>query len=143
MYLTGSYQHNLDAKLRLTLPASFRRQFEGIVHLVPVGNAIFGFTPDAHAAWVMSHFPDGFNPRSRKDDDLKRKLNKRTVIVEVDGAGRISLGKVPAPQLEKRGIARAVTVIGNGDHFEVWNATAIELIDDDDDELDALRFDPE
>ncbi len=143
MYLTGAYQHNLDAKLRLTLPASFRRQFEGVVHLVPVNGAIYGFTPEAHAKWVMSFFPEGFDARNRKHDELKRKLNMRTVIVEIDNAGRISLGKLPASKLEKYGIKRAVTVIGNEDHFEVWNAPSVDLESDDDDELDALMFDAE
>jgi len=141
VYLTGSYQHNLDAKQRLTLPASFRKQFDGVVHLVPVNGAIYGFTPEAHAEWVMSFFENGFDARNRKHDALKRKLNARTVIVEVDNAGRIALGKLPAAKLEQYGISRAVTVIGNGDHFEVWNAATVDDDADDDAELDALMFD--
>ena len=140
MNLTGSYEHNLDAKLRLTLPAGFRKQFDGVVMLVPVNGAIYGFTPEAHANWVMSFFPEGFNPRDRKHDALKRSLNKRTVTVDIDSAGRIALGKLPAAKLEEYGISRAVTVVGNDDHFEVWNTIAADEADIDDAELEALMF---
>lgn len=141
MYLTGAYQHNLDAKLRLTLPASFRKQFGDVVCLVPVGDAIYGFAPEEHEAWVMSYFPQGFNARSKADQDLRWKLNKRTVTVDIDNAGRISLGKISAQKLERRGINRAVAVIGNADHFEIWNADLIDF--DEDDDLDDLMFDAE
>ena len=54
---------------------------------------------------------------------------------------RISLGKISAQKLERRGINRAVAVIGNADHFEIWNADLIDF--DEDDDLDDLMFDAE
>ncbi len=141
MYLTGTYQHNLDAKARLTLPAAIRKSFSDLVYLVPVGDAVYGFAPEEYEAWVMSYFPNGFNARKREHQELRLKLNRRAVPVEIDNAGRISLGKITAAKLERRGIKRAVAVIGNADHFEIWSADRIDL--DEDDDLDALMFDAE
>lgn len=140
MYLTGEYQHSLDPKVRLTLPAGFRKQLDKSVVLVPVPfeNAIYGFTPEGHEAWVQSYFPEGFNPRSRKDQQLRRSLNARAVTVEIDQAGRVALGKLPDGTLAKRGIEREVTVIGNADHFEIWSpeeyqAVSAQYAQDEDD----------
>ena len=35
MYLTGSYNRNLDAKGRLSLPPAFRKQFDEQVRVLP------------------------------------------------------------------------------------------------------------
>ena len=87
----------------------------------------------------MSYFPQGFNARSRAHQELQLKLNKRAVPGEIDNAGRISLGKISAQKLERRGIKRAVAVIGNSNHFEIWSADRVDPEEDDD--LDGLMFD--
>lgn len=140
MYLTGTYRHNLDAKQRVTLPAPFRRQFDEQVCLVPVGDALYGFTPESHQAWVASFFEDGKpNPRNPKDVRLQMKLFASTVTLDLDSAGRLALGKLDATKLAKRSIERAVAVVGAGDHFEIWDADRFdrEMADDD---LEDLMF---
>ena len=45
--------------------------------------------------------------------------------VDLDSANRIALGKLDVAKAGKRaalGLEGEVMVIGNGDHFEVWNA---------------------
>ncbi|OFK24866.1 MULTISPECIES: division/cell wall cluster transcriptional repressor MraZ [Olsenella] len=141
MYLTGTYKHNLDAKSRVTLPASFRKQVGDQVCLVPVGGALFGFTPESHQAWIDSFFPGGFNPRNRKDDKLRRALASKTVTVDVDSAGRLALGKVDAAAIEKCGIEREVAIVGNIDHFEIWDAPSLDAqLDELDEDLEDLMF---
>ena len=108
MYLTGEKQQRLDAKLRLTLPADFRHQFGERVCLVPLKDAVWGFTPEGHQAWTASYFPNGFNPRDRELDTLQTTLMRRTVTVEIDSAGRVALSKLPKDKLERLGISRDV-----------------------------------
>lgn len=120
MYLTGTYQHNLDAKQRLTLPADFRRQISGTVYLVKVLECVYGFTPEEHEAYVKSLFPGGFDPRDRRQDELRRAINAQTVMTDVDSAGRVSLSKMSEKVRDMLG--REVVIVGNTDHFEVWNA---------------------
>ncbi|MFC2646510.1 MAG: division/cell wall cluster transcriptional repressor MraZ [Coriobacteriaceae bacterium] len=67
---------------------------------------------------------------------------RRTVTVEIDSAGRVALSKLPKDKLERLGISRDVEVLGNKDHFEVWDLDHFnELNTEDDDELDNLMFD--
>ncbi|MCH4229497.1 MAG: MraZ family transcriptional regulator [Atopobiaceae bacterium] len=144
MYLTGAKQFNLDAKGRLTLPADYRREMGEQVCLVPVNDALYGFTPDAHKAWVSSFFPNGFNPRKKDDVKLRRALTSSTVTVEIDSAGRVCVGKVRPEVRERLGLERSVMVVGNDDHFEVWDSARWESVEKDfSEELDSLMFEDE
>ena len=148
MYLYGSKRFNLDAKARLTLPANYRKEFAcGQLLLIPLKDALYGFTPEGFGLWVNSFFEkDGkkFEASNRKHVALRRKLTGSAVPVEIDSAGRIALGKVDASDATARtrlGLERDVTVVGVEDHFEVWNtqrweAEQANLADD----LDALMF---
>ncbi|MEY8436759.1 MraZ family transcriptional regulator [Atopobiaceae bacterium 24-176] len=141
MYLTGSRKHSLDSKARLTLPADMRREFKEKVCLVPLNDALYGFTPEGHRAWVDGFFPNGFDQRSKEDVRLRLVLNSKTVTVDIDSAGRIALGKVPEQDRSKLGLAGEVMVVGNDDHFEVWNVEEWEKAQQAfDDDLETLMF---
>lgn len=143
MYLTGEFSRSVDSKLRLTLPADWRQSFsEGQVCLVPLPEAVYGFSPETHRAWMDSRFPGGYDSTNKKHVKLRRYLAAITQTVDIDKVGRLSLGKLSEDALAKCQIKRDVVVIGNVDHFEVWDAgeyrAQIEEIDDD--ELDALLY---
>ena len=148
MYLYGSKRFNLDAKARLTLPANYRKEFDdNQLLLIPLKDALYGFTPEAFGRWVSSFFEkDGkkFDAGNRKHVALRRKLTGNAVPVEIDSAGRIALGKVDASDPGARarlGLERDVTVVGVEDHFEVWNTARWEEEQADlADDLDALMF---
>lgn len=150
MYLTGSKQYNLDAKARLTLPSTYRKYFADRVCLIPLKEALYGFTPEGFEGWVSSFFDrDGksFNPRNRKDVALRRMLTGSTVTVDIDSAGRIALGKLDATDptaRERLGLSKDVTVVGVGDHFEVWNTARWQAQQASAaDALEALMYDDE
>ncbi|HJA29224.1 MAG TPA: hypothetical protein IAA15_06620 [Candidatus Olsenella pullicola] len=149
--LAGSYPMSVDSKARVTLPAVFRKQLvdgdKKTIYLVPLNGCVNGFTPEGFEAYVDGLFEYGdhhFDPRSRDDVRLKRGLWARAVEVDIDSAGRVALGKLDASKAgtrERLGLTADVTVVGAGDHFEVWNteewnATQESLEDD----LDALLF---
>lgn len=144
MHLFGSYSHNTDAKMRLTLPSIFRKEFDESVVLIKMGfeDCIYGFSPEGFESWVDSLFPEGFNQRNKKHVALRRKLNSSAVRVDIDSAGRIALSKMAERDLEILH-GRAVTVIGNNDHFEIWDATTFESADEEisDEEFESLFFD--
>lgn len=149
--LAGSYPMSVDAKARVTLPAVFRKQLVSdvckTIYLVPMSGCVNGFTPEGFEKYVDGLFEYGdhhFDPRSRDDVKLKTGLWARAVEVDIDSAGRIALGKIEAgrPGLRERlGLTAEVTVVGAGDHFEVWNTetwnASQETFEDD---LDALLF---
>ena len=127
MYLTGSKTVSVDAQGRITLPADYRDDLEesgNKVCLIYVKGALWGFTPEGHKEWVESCFPEGFNPRSKKDKALRLGLNAKTVTVEIDKSGRVALGKIAPSDLEKLSLGREAVVVGDADHFAVYNTEA-------------------
>lgn len=142
MYLTGSYKHNLDAKSRVTLPSSFRKQLGDTLCLVPLSDCVLGFTPESHKTWIESFFPGGINPRNRRDVQLKAALLARTISVDVDSAGRLALSKLDEKTRSRLGIAHELAIVGVDDHLEIWNAERFEeQMENFDDNIDALMFD--
>ncbi len=127
MYLTGSKTVSVDAQGRITLPADYRDDFKesgNKVCLIDVKGALWGFTPEGHKEWVESCFPEGFNPRSKKDKALRLGLNAKTVTVEIDKSGRVALGEIAPSDLEKLSLGREAVVVGDADHFAVYNTEA-------------------
>jgi MraZ protein len=148
MYLYGSKRYNLDAKARLTLPANYRKQFDdNQLLLIPLKDALYGFTPEGFGRWVNSFFEkDGkkFDAGNRWHVELRRRLTGSAVPVEIDSAGRVALGKVDASDPNARtrlGLEHDVKVVGVEDHFEVWNSQKWEAEQENlPDVLDDLMF---
>ena len=149
--LAGSYPMSVDAKARVTLPAVFRKQLvdgdKKTIYLVPLSESVSGFTPEGFTAYVdalFDHGDDRFDPRSRNDVRLKRALWARAVEVDIDSAGRVALGKLDVSKAgtrERYGLTGDVTIVGAGDHFEVWNTEQWNAAQESlDDELDALLY---
>ena len=121
----GTYQHNVDSKGRVSLPALFRKNLATQL-FVTAGpeQALLVFTPEKYQEWVMSLFAQrdgGYNPRSARDAKLMRDATKDAYPVELDSAGRINL---PAQLREKAGISKEVNIVGSFDHFEIWDSKA-------------------
>lgn len=150
--LAGSYPMNVDAKARVTLPAVFRKQLidgdSKTIYLLPLKECVNGFTPSGLEKFIDGLFiEDGvnrFDSRSRKDVQLKSRLWASAVEVDIDSAGRVALGKLDSAKVgtrERLGLTADVTVVGAGDHFEVWNTEEWNATQESfEDELDALLY---
>lgn len=131
MMFRGEYQHTVDSKGRVSLPAKFRKSLPDELTIVPVKNQDFGralyvFSDEAYEVWMEAFFnaeEGGYNPRSKKHIALHKYLNASAEAVAVDAAGRV---KLSAKQCEKVGISKDVTIIGEGDHVEIWDTKAYE-----------------
>lgn len=130
MRFHGEYQHTVDAKGRVSLPAKFRKALPEEVVVVPsLGGALSVFSEEAYNAWVDLFFPKnedgtgGYNPRSTKDVMFRKKLNASAENASVDSAGRITLSP---RKRELAGIEKDVWIIGDDDHIEIWSAAAYE-----------------
>ena len=122
--LVGSYEHNLDSKGRLALPAPFRKEIEGsdlIVVPSPTEKALFVFDPVKFELWLDSLFErsGGFNPRSRKDVAIRKRILGSSAPVVLDSAGRLS---IPKQLRDYAALTKEVTVLGNYDHAELWDS---------------------
>lgn len=150
--LAGSYPMSVDAKARVTLPAVFRKQLVNgdskTIYLLPLKECVNGFTPEGLERFIDGLFVENgenrFDARSRKDVQLRSRLWASAVEVDIDSAGRVALGKLDAAKAgtrERLGLTADVTVVGAGDHFEVWNTDEWNATQDSfEDELDALLY---
>lgn len=150
--LAGSYPMSVDAKARVTLPVVFRKQLvdgdKKTIYLLPMKECVNGFTPAGLEQFIDGLFiergENRFDPRSRRDVQLKTRLWASAVEVDIDSAGRVALGKLDGTKpgtRERLGLTADVTVVGAGDHFEVWNTEQWNATQESfEDELDALLY---
>lgn len=123
--LFGEYRHKIDAKGRLSLPAALRKGLTEDTQLVVVPDVKNGFlsvyTVDAYEAWVDALFEKkgGYNPGDRKHVMLRTKLNASAMPNAMDSVGRINLA---AKQRASVGLEKEAVLVGNTDHFEIWDA---------------------
>ena len=122
MNLTGTYDRNLDAKGRLSLPATLRKVLPDRVYVIPApdADALYVFTEDTFEAWKDSVFvaQGGYDPTDSEHIEIRRQLNGAATTLDIDSAARISL---PESARSLKGLEREVSVVGNGDRLEIWD----------------------
>jgi len=116
----GSYEHRLDEKGRLVLPAPFREPMEaGMVASAGIGHCVSIYSRERWSSILTKvqnlPFPKG------KTRDFLRVLLATAQELELDRSGRILIG---APLRQHGGILQDVVVLGAGDHLEVWDAAS-------------------
>jgi MraZ protein len=113
----GHFEHSLDAKNRLSIPARFRAAFSsGTVLAKDFEPCVAVWTAEAHET-IVERALGPLNPLSKDYRDLSRYFQGNSFDTELDASGRVIL---PAPLLERTGIQKEVVVVGVGDHLEVW-----------------------
>jgi len=114
----GHYEHSLDAKHRLSIPARFRAAYaSGLVLSKDSDACISVWTPDVHEATVERTLA-GRNPFSLEVKKLRRYFEANSFETDLDSSGRITL---PPPLLLHAGVEKEVVVAGVGDHLEIWS----------------------
>jgi MraZ protein len=113
----GHYEHSLDAKNRLSIPARFRAAFSnGTVLAKDPETCVAVWTPEAHEA-IIERALGGLNPMGSQYRKLSRFYQGNSFEIDLDASGRVTL---PPPLLAHAGIEKDVVVVGVGDHLEVW-----------------------
>jgi len=116
--LLGTFVTNLIGKNRLVLPSKLRKEISGERIVLSVGfePCIFGF---AEKKWEEVTASDLSRPLSDQEGrDLRRKMFSNAVVVEIDSHNRF----VVPENLIKVPLGGPITIIGAGDHFEIWEA---------------------
>ena len=121
MAFRGTFDHTLDAKNRLTIPAKFRASLaEGVVLAKGIERCVPVWTPRAFDAYVSTALA-GLNPLSEQARKLNRFFAANSLDTELDAAGRVML---PGFLLEHADLEKEVVVTGAGDCLEVWGRAA-------------------
>ena len=119
--LLGEYEHTLDDKNRLTLPAKFRQAFaEGVVISRGLDGCLVVFTRDNWDSFVAAQL-EGLNPFSREARQMSRFVFSGATESELDKQGRVM---VPPALLQHASLEREVVVAGVRDHVEIWDRAA-------------------
>ncbi len=119
--LLGEYEHALDDKNRVTLPARFRQVFsDGVFVARGIDPCLVVYPPGGWQRLVAEQL-EGLNPFSREARQMSRYLFAGAVETELDKQGRIML---PAPLVAHANLKRDVVVAGVRDHLELWEPGA-------------------
>jgi len=119
--LLGEYDHTLDEKNRLTLPAKFRRALEGGVVLTRgLDTCVEAYPADDWQQLVESRLA-GLNPLSHETRVLERFYYTGAVESVPDKQGRVML---PTSLIEHAKLDREVIVVGMRDRLEIWDRAA-------------------
>jgi MraZ protein len=119
--LLGEYEHTIDDKNRLTLPARFRQAFaQGVVVTRGIDQCLAVYTREDWAQFVSAQLA-GLNPFSREARQMRRYIFSAAVETELDRQGRVTL---PTALIKYAKLDRDVVVAGVQDHVEIWDRAA-------------------
>ena len=119
MSFHGTFEHTLDAKNRLTLPAKFRTELRDGIFVVRGEDPCLSIFPAKVYEDTVSAALAPLNPMSKRARDTKRWFYANADGTDLDSAGRVTLG---ALQLRHAGIeGRDVVITGAGESFDVWS----------------------
>src|SRR5215471_19212441 len=119
--LLGEYEHTIDDKNRLTLPARFRQAFvDGIVVTRGMDGCLFAYTRVDWERLVQSRLAT-LDTLSKEGRRMQRFFFSGATEAELDKQGRVG---VPGALLEHAKLGRDVVVAGVNDHLEIWDRDA-------------------
>jgi MraZ protein len=116
----GQFQHAIDEKGRLMVPARFRELLEGGAYITQGFDRCLMVMTDAYFKQVYERV-NAMNLADPTTRLLRRLIFANAFPVEVDKVGRILV-----PQLLRQfaGVENEAIVAGQGDYFEVWLPSA-------------------
>ncbi|HQV62444.1 MAG TPA: division/cell wall cluster transcriptional repressor MraZ [Anaerolineales bacterium] len=112
----GQFQHNLDDKGRLMIPARFRELLEGGAFITQGFDKCLMVMTETHFKQVYDRI-EAMNLADPGTRSLRRLLLSNAYPVEVDKVGRILVPQNLRAFLQIEGEA---IVAGQGEYFEVW-----------------------
>ena len=128
----GTITNKLDKKGRISVPASFRAELEGldtdelVARPSQMGACIEVMPKAAHNAQVAQlRSMQGYSPQQRA---FLIMLMGSSVILRPDAEGRILL---PAKFIAKANLSDEAAFRGMGDFFEIWEPAACEADTED------------
>ncbi len=134
MTFRGTFEHALDAKHRLTVPAKFRAALASGVVLAASPETTPGaprsiaiWTPEAYDAYTTATL-QSLSPISPKARELRRFFFNYSHDTELDSAHRVM---IPPTLMKYASLDKEVVVTGSGDCLEVWDRASYQGYSDD------------
>ncbi|HIW71909.1 MAG TPA: division/cell wall cluster transcriptional repressor MraZ [Candidatus Levilactobacillus faecigallinarum] len=114
----GEFEHSIDTKGRLIIPAKFREQLgDHFVVTRGMDGCLFGYPM---AEWSTLQDKLKALPVNRKDARaFVRFFYSAATECELDKQGRINL---PQPLCDHAGLTKQCVIVGVANRFEIWSA---------------------
>ena len=122
MVFRGTFDHTLDAKNRLTVPAKYRSALaDGVVLAMTVDQqpCVGMWRPDDYERYTERALAE-LPPLSPQLNELERFFYGSSQDVDLDAAGRIM---VPGFLATHASLQKDLAVVGTGDRLEIWDRT--------------------
>lgn len=117
--MTGEFQHNLDAKGRLFIPARLREELGDVFYVtISMERCLSAYSAES---WRI--FSDKVNSMPYVKQRKMRPLFAYAARCELDAQGRVLL---PQNLRTYAGLNKGVAVIGCNNHAEFWDSVAWE-----------------
>ena len=118
MAFRGQYEHSLDAKDRITIPARFRAALaEGVVLAQGLEPCVEVYSEGAYSD-VEERFLADLNPFDREGRRTQRRFHARSEDEKLDSAGRVRL---PKRLIDYAGLEDTCVIAGVMNRLEIWN----------------------
>lgn len=113
----GQYDHNIDEKGRLTIPARFREELEKGAYITQGLDQNLVVLPTVMFEQMYQRVSEKSftDPKARL---LRRLFFSKADRVEVDKAGRIL---IPQFLRQPNGLDGEILIVGAGEYFEIWS----------------------
>ena len=115
--MTGTYEHSIDSKSRLFIPAKLRAELGESFHLAVGIDACLAIYPQS----TWERFSEKFSSLPMSQSKTMRPLFANAARCELDSQGRIV---IPQKLRSYAGLEKDVVIIGVNDRAEIWAADA-------------------
>ncbi len=120
--MLGNYEHRIDQKGRIAIPARFRKEFaEGVVLTSGVDQCIIAYPASEWQKLSENYNLSPFSPS--KNRDLIRFMFGNAFNVDLDGQGRVAL---PLSLRQQARIEEVAMIVGVNKYLEIWSKTIWE-----------------
>ena len=120
-HFVNHYEHSVDGKGRVVLPAKFRTSLGDRVYLAPQDNSLAVYSETEYAA-VIERLLDRVRA-GELDPKARRGFAMNSVEVDIDSAGRIT---IPVRLREYANLTGDVIVNGMFTYVEIWDRETFE-----------------
>ena len=119
--MTGEYQHTLDSKGRLSIPARLREDLGNVFYVtLSMDKCLSAYSSES---WEI--FSEKVNAMPYVKQRKMRPLFAYAAKCELDAQGRIL---IPQNLRDFAGLTKNVTVVGSNNHAEFWDSDSWEAV---------------
>jgi MraZ protein len=125
--LFGTHENRLDAKGRVSVPAAFRKAWQGMADMTLVLRP--SLTPGCVEGWPLPNYErftekaESYPEADPDGEAYASMVFSEAEEVDIDGQGRIM---IPAKLVARVGLAEAVCFLGRGAYFQIWTPEGAE-----------------